>query len=43
MIQRDEAKVEIQILDSNDHAPVFSQLRYLFTISKRSQSNFVGK
>ena len=39
---RDEAIVQIHILDSNDHAPVFSQLRYIFTISKKSQSNFVG-
>ena len=39
---RDEAIVQIHILDSNDHAPVFSQLRYIFTISKKSQSNYVG-
>ena len=40
---RDEAIAQVHVLDSNDHAPEFSQLRYIFTISKKSTSDYVGK
>lgn len=39
----DNAQVKVHILDSNDHAPVFSRIRYLFTVSKKSKTDFVGK
>ncbi|XP_067937193.1 protocadherin Fat 4-like [Watersipora subatra] len=40
---KDDAEVKVHILDSNNHAPVFSQLRYTFPLSTNFDSNTVGQ